>query len=220
MLTRSPETNVPVTQPVTLRSLVVPVDAMAASQRAVELAIRVAKLNPTQIVLVALLPPRRAADEFEPEEIEAMFMATERGLPAPVVIEPLDDEARVRERYDHVLLPLQKLVAAAGVPVTLRLLCGADLDRQLRELVAAETPGPALVLGNPLKLYRPLRKLTLELMADAPCTVYAAGIDAPRSRQPSFPERLLTRILQRASQLAVRRRESPADPGQGAQATE
>ncbi len=92
------------------------------------------------------------------------------------------------------MLPLQNVVAAAGIPVTIRLLRGEDLAGRLRALVTAEQPRPALVLGNPVRLYRPLRELTGDLLADAPCTAYVAGMERPEMKRPSPWRRLLARL--------------------------
>jgi len=184
-----------------LRPLVVPVDASEASRHAVEFAMQVSGSEPSEIVLVALLPQRRAVDELDADEIQALFMASDLGLSMPF-LEPADDEARIHERYQHVFLPLQKLAAAARVPVAFRLLSGANLAAQLRDLIGGERPSAALVLPNPVKLYKPLRALALDLLAEAPCTVYVADTDQAKPSQPSLLRRMLANMRQRPTASA------------------
>jgi nucleotide-binding universal stress UspA family protein len=167
-----------------LRQLFVPVDATPASARAVELAIRLAGKNPSQIVLVALLPDRTPEDEeIDAELIRADFMATELGFGMPMFPIDTDEETRVRGRFQHVLLPLQRKVEAAGIPVEIRLLHGQRLGEQFRELLQEAMCGAAVVLSNPMRLYGALRELTSDLWINPACATYVTGFDRAEQAQ-------------------------------------
>lgn len=165
------------------RPLFVLVDASSASQRAVEMALRLAQMRRSEIVLVDVLPQPAPEGELEPEAVSAALMASELGygvlLPAPVA----DEEARTTRRLRAVLLPLKKQVEAAGVATSLRLVHGAEPCAEIRRLLAAESTEAALVLPNPLELYGPLRGAATSFMFDPPCTVYLAS----RANQAGVP---------------------------------
>ena len=110
-------------------------------------------------------------------------METEMGLGLGQILPELDEKARVQQRYELVLMPLERRVAAAGVPVKLRVLRGENLSQQLRELLKRNSPRPAVVLSNPLKLFGPLRELTSEFWANPHDVTYISGlVEMPRRR--------------------------------------
>jgi hypothetical protein len=173
--------------------------------RAVDLAIRLAREGLSEIMLVALAPEPRSEDDLDPDFVRALLMETELGLGLGRIVPAADEKARVRQRYELVLLPLEQRVHAAGVPVKLRVLCGENLQEQFRDLLAGSTPRPAVVLCNPLKLFGPLRELTSALWADPHPVTYIADLESRGGDKGSLVRRLLGCLGMAGSR-------EPADP--------
>ena len=180
-----------------LERLIVPVNASMASARAVATAIALAHETRSEIVLVALLTDLEQEDELDAELVRARFLQTELGLGIPDFPPAPDEATRIKERYDFVLLPLQRKVKAAGIPVELRLLRGEALGKQFRDLLQEVAPSVAIVLSNPQKLYGPLYDLTSELWANPQCATYVAGAERAAGRRSSLLTGALQRLLHR-----------------------
>jgi nucleotide-binding universal stress UspA family protein len=189
--TRSQTTLIPKD---TLSRLVVPVDASSASQRAADLAVRIATGGSAEIVLVALLPEPQPYDDLDRELLEAQWMASERGIP-PIEFPAADEESRRQDRYEFVLLPLRRRIASVGLPVQTRLLTGKGLEQQFRDLLNQELPKSAVVLNNPRRLQGPLRDLTRELWAEPQCTTYVADVDSASPSWGTALRGLLRRVI-------------------------
>lgn len=123
------------------------------------------------------------------ETLQARLTLAEYGVVAPAVSQALDDEACLT-RALRALLPARQRLAAAGIPVTIRMLRSANPAAELRGLLVS-TRG-ALVLANPPELGGALRTLTGNLLSEPPCTVYVAGLARP-ARPPRW--RILSRLL-------------------------
>jgi len=152
------------------RLFFVPVDGSPASGLSVDLAIRLARLAQSEIVLIDVLGSGLEAGLICPADAEpALF-----GEPGPIA-PLLDDEERTARRLRQVLLPLRGRVSQAGIEVSARLLHSDQPAGEVRALVNAAGPDRALVLSNPLNLLPPLRQLTGDLLLEPPCTVYLTG---------------------------------------------
>jgi nucleotide-binding universal stress UspA family protein len=175
--------------------VIVPVDASRESERAVDLAIRLAQQGLIEIELVALVPEVNAEDGPDPELVRAMLMETEMGFGLGEILPEPDEETRVRQRYQWVLYPLERRLNAAAIPVKLRVLHGKALGEQLRTILSVDGPRTAVVLSNPLKLFGPLRELTLEFWANPHRLTYIAGWDPVRPEKTgSWLRRMVTRF--------------------------
>jgi nucleotide-binding universal stress UspA family protein len=182
------------------RSLFVPVDASSASRRAVNLAIGIARDTGARIVLVDVLPDESVDAEPDPELVRALFMAAELGLGAAPILPPEDEQTRACRRVEQVLMPLRRLVHAAGVPVRTLLLRGRNPEAQLRFLVQTAAESHALVLSNPGALFSGVKELTGDLLLDPPCRLYVDGLDRPRSPgSTSLFRRAVTSLLHPAT---------------------
>jgi nucleotide-binding universal stress UspA family protein len=174
------------------RALFVPVDGSPASHPALDLAIRLARQSPSEIVLVDLLDS--AIEVHAPR-------AAELGEDVPGFAcegMPIDEEGRTVQRLRQILFPLQGEVEAAGIEASIRLLHGDDPANALRALVSAAGPDRALVLSHPLNLSGEMRRLTGDLLIQQPCTVYLTGATgSPRSTWRAIATGLLRWSWQR-----------------------
>ena len=184
----------PSTEEGSLRVLFVPVNASRASERAVDRAIALARLEPAKVVLVDLLSENRFEEELALLQLSGAMQSTESGAVPLLAPAPLDEETRIAARLHQVLLPLQRHVEQAGMPVQIRLLHGNEQAAQFRAIVG-ETVYHAIILSDPHILHGSLATLTSEILAKPPCTVYLIGA-AERPAQPARPfPQMLVRAL-------------------------
>ncbi|HZQ38626.1 MAG TPA: hypothetical protein VFD32_22060 [Dehalococcoidia bacterium] len=161
-------------------------DGTPAAQRTVALAEALAVRRGTSVLLAGLAPCDPAPDL---ESLHAQLTLDEYGVGQPLLWLALDDEACLT-RALQALLPARRRLAAAGVPVAIRMLRSADPATELRALLARGRG--LLVLTNPLDLGGALRTLTNDLLVQPPCSLYVAGLERSARRSWWHP---LTELL-------------------------
>jgi nucleotide-binding universal stress UspA family protein len=177
--------------------IVVPVDGSAAVDGALRMALALARHRHATIVLAGV-PPLAWPDRLE---VNALVQASEMGVMPMVASQPAvpaggadaREEAASRTLW-QVLLPRQRRLSAAGLPVAVKVLAEGRSSAELRELIAGGPAGSTLALTGSETLREPLLGITRELLLSPPCTLWVA--DLP-SRIPSRERRGLVAGLLR-----------------------
>ena len=125
--------------------VVVPIDGSECAVAAINLAVTVARIQPSKVVLA--------------------------GIPSMNAAECGAEERRV-QTLRRVLMPLQRRLQVVGITTAARILHSDDPAAELRMFIAGAPRGSVLVLANPYGATGALRDLASDLACRPPCTLY------------------------------------------------